>query len=100
MGLLRADARTDEQLSLFDSPAPVDEAIDIEARAKQLADEFIQDMEKEGLDHTAQQQLLMRLQIRTLVDRYLVRIPPCQRWQFAVQLIDGIQQLESQSEGF
>lgn len=67
------------QLSLFDSPSPDADEVNIEARAEQLADWVIQEMEREGLDRTAQQQLLMHLQIRTLVDNYLAKIPPGQR---------------------
>lgn len=59
------------QLSLFDPSFPTKEEDDIEARAEQLADWVIQEMEKEGLNRAAQQQFLMRLQIRTLVDQYL-----------------------------
>jgi hypothetical protein len=87
------------QLSLFDAPSPVTEGVDIETRAEELADWVMSEMEKEGLDRTAQQHFLMRVHIRTLVDNYLTRIPPRQRWQFAVHLIDAIQDLELHSEG-
>ncbi len=87
------------QLSLFDASFPVEEEGDIEARAEQLADWVIQEMEKEGLDRAAQQQFLMRLQIRTLVDHYLAKISPQHRWQFVVRLISAIQALEQYPEG-
>jgi len=87
------------QLSLFDPSFPVEEEGDIEARAEQLADWVIQEMEKEGLDRAAKQQFLMRLQIRTLVDQYLAKIPPQHRWQFVVRLISAIQALEQHPEG-
>lgn len=87
------------QLSLFDAPSPVAEGVDIETRAEELADWVMGELEKEGLDRTAQQHFLMRVHIRTLVDNYLTRIPPRQRWQFAVRLFDAIQDLELHSEG-
>lgn len=87
------------QLSLFDPSFPTKEEDDIEARAEQLADWVIQEMEREGLNRAAQQQFLMRLQIRTLVDQYLAKIPPQHRWQFVVQLISAIQALEQYPEG-
>ena len=88
-----------QQLSLFDPPSQVVKETDIDARAEQLADRFVQQMAGEGLTPADQQQLLMRLQIRNLVDSYLVRLPPGHRWQFVVRLIDAIQKLEQHSEG-
>ncbi|MGG6294944.1 hypothetical protein ACQ4M4_11000 [Leptolyngbya sp. AN02str] len=87
------------QLSLFDPSFPTKEEDDIEARAEQLADWVIQEMEKEGLNRAAQQQFLMRLQIKTLVDQYLAKTPPQHRWQFVVRLISAIQALEQNPEG-
>lgn len=86
-----------QQLSLFDAPAA--ETADIEAQAGCLADSFLHEMEREGLDHAAQQQVLMELQIRTLIDGYLMKLPPGHRWQFAVRLIEAINQLEGNSHG-
>lgn len=87
------------QLSLFDVPPSTIEAVDIEAHAEQLADWVIQEMEREGLDRAAQQQLLMYLQVRTLIEHYLAKLPPNQRWQFVVRLIRAIHALEIHSEG-
>lgn len=82
------------QLSLFDL-SPATEGLDIDVRAEELADWVIQEMEKEGLDRAAQQQFLMHLQVRTLMDSYVRRIPERQRWQFIVRLINAVIALES-----
>lgn len=88
------------QLSLFDLLPSVTEKADSDALAEQLVDWVIEKMEREGLNRAAQQQFLMRLQVRTLTEDYLAKIPPNQRWQFVVRLIEAIQQLEIHSEGF
>lgn len=88
------------QLSLFSPMARTVEGEDFEVRAQQIADWFVQEMEQEGIDRAAQQQVLMRLQVRTLVDNYLAKIPAGQRWQFVVQLIDAIQEIEPHLKGF
>jgi hypothetical protein len=88
------------QLSLFDPLSSATEKVDIEVRTEQLVDWVIQEMEREGLNRAAQQQFLMQLQVRTLMESYLAKIPPGQRWQFVVRLIKAIQELEMHSEGF
>ena len=87
------------QLSLFAASPPMVEAEDIETRADRLVDWLLQEWERQGLDRAAQQQLLMRLQVRSLVDNYLVKIPPGHRWQFVAHLIDAIHRLELDSSG-
>lgn len=88
------------QLSLFDPLPLAAEKVDIADQAEQLVDWVIQEMEREGLNRAAQQQFLMQLQVRTLIESYLAKIPQGQRWQFVVRLVKAIQDLEMHSEGF
>ena len=87
------------ELSLFE-PSSLAELVDVEVCAEKLADWAMQEMKEQGLKQAAQQRLLMRLQIRHLVESYLVRIPSCQRWQFVAELVDAIEELEPYQEGF
>ncbi len=68
-------------------------------QAEDLVNWLFQEMEERGLGPDDRKDVLMRLQIRTLVDNYLVKIPSVQRWKFSAQLIEEIEQLDVDEEG-
>ena len=87
------------RLKLFELPSPSDEGFDLDMQAEDLVNWLFQEMEERGLGKDDRKDVLMGLQIRTLVDNYLVKIPSEQRWKFSAQLIQEIEQLDVDEEG-
>lgn len=78
------------QLALFETAAkPVKvKPLSIDAQASLLADQMLSRCKAEGIDTGA---LLLRLQLDSLWESYLSRLPEQQQMEFVVRLIGMIQ---------